>query len=388
LARFFRSQVLYIAISAIGGATFWAIGQRINPLTVLLHGLAIGNLTVLITLRLHGLYAERAFPYNWLLFLVFLLVLLIPIYVISSAFVWLLAPPTPQTLGHLLRTGWKFPILITFVSSALVFLYRTTKEKLEQRNIELQRTVGLRATQLEIQEQELQRAREIQQSLLPKEIPQLPGFEVSAAWRPARMVSGDYYDVFRLGANQLGVCIADVVGKGVSSALLMANVQAAVRAYASSSDSSAGLCEKVNKLLCENVAIGKFVTFFYGVLDVKTRTFQYCNAGHPNPIRVSHGQCQMLDAGGAVLGVLPASEHTHSMIPLEPQDRLMLFTDGITEAEGANAQEFGMESVAAYAQSNNRKSAQELSNGLLARVSAFCEGHFQDDATVVVAAAC
>ena len=88
-----------------------------------------------------------------------------------------------------------------------------------------------------------------------------------------------------------------------------------------------------------------------------------------------------------MLGVFPAWEYKDSMISLELQDRLLLFTDGITEAEGANAQEFGVESVASYAQSNSRKSAQELSNGLLAQVSTFCEDHFQDDATVVVVAA-
>ncbi len=385
--NFLRIQVFYIAVSAVAGSTFWAIGQRINPLTVLIYGLAIGNLIVPVTRRLHRLYSERPFPYNWLLFLCFLFVLLIPIYVISSVFVWLLAPPTPQTLGHLLRTGWKFPILITFVSSTLVFLYRTTQEKLERRNVELQRSMDLGTAQLEMQEQELQRAREIQQSLLPKQIPQLPGFEVEAAWRPARMVSGDYYDVLRLGEDQLGICIADVVGKGVSAALLMANVQAAVRAYASSSNSSASLCGKVNKLLCDNIATGKFVTLFYGVLDSEKRTFQYCNAGHPYPILVSHGQSKMLDTGDAVLGVFPAWEYKDSIISLEPQDCLMLFTDGITEAEGANAQEFGVESVASYAQSNNRKSAQELANGLLVQVSTFCEDHFQDDATLVVVAA-
>jgi sigma-B regulation protein RsbU (phosphoserine phosphatase) len=164
-------------------------------------------------------------------------------------------------------------------------------------------------------------------------------------------------------------------------------VQAAVRAYASNSESPANLCGKANKLLCENIATGKFVTFFYGVLDGKTRTFQYCNAGHTYPILVSRGQSQMLDMGGAVLGVFPEWAYKDGAIPLEPQDRLLLFTDGITEAEGANAQEFGVESVASYAQSNSRKSAQELTNGLLAQVSSFCESHFQDDATVVVVAA-
>lgn len=158
-------------------------------------------------------HSEKPFPYNWLFFLAILLVLLIPVYVFSSVVVWLLAPPTPQTLEHLLRTGWKFPVLITFVASVLIFLYQTTKEKLERRNTELQRSVELGTAQLEMQEQELQRAREIQQSLLPKEIPQLPGFEVAGIWRPARAVSGDYYDVFKLGGHKLGICVADVVGK-------------------------------------------------------------------------------------------------------------------------------------------------------------------------------
>lgn len=157
-ANLLRRQILYIAVSAVAGAIFWAIGERINPLTVLLYGLAIGNLIVSSTERLHGLYSQRRFPYNWLLFLFVLLVLLIPIYVTSSVFVWLLAPPTSQTLGHLLRTGWKFPILITFVSSVLVFLYQTTKEKLERRNAELQQSVDIGTAQLEIQDQELERA--------------------------------------------------------------------------------------------------------------------------------------------------------------------------------------------------------------------------------------
>ncbi len=165
------------------------------------------------------------------------------------------------------------------------------------------------AEQLEKQEQELQRAREIQQSLLPKKIPQLAGFEVAGAWRPARTVSGDYYDVFKLDDHKLGVCIADVVGKGVSAALLMANVQAAVRAFAGSAESPAQLCAKVNSLLCENLATGKFVTFLYGVLDSETRTLEYCNAGHVYPILISAGATRTLDRGGAALGVFPKWEY-------------------------------------------------------------------------------
>lgn len=387
LVLFLRQQITYIAISAIAGAIFWAIGEKINPLTILVYSIAIGNIVVPITQRLHRYYSEKLFPYNWLFFLPILLALLIPVYVVSSVVVWMLAPPTPQTLEHLLRTGWKFPILITFVSSVLIFLYQTTKEKLERRNIELQRSVELGTAQLELQEQEMQRAREIQQSLLPKEIPQLPGFEIAGIWRPARAVSGDYYDVFKLGGHKLGICVADVVGKGVSAALLMANVQAAVHAFVSEQESAAWLCGKLNALLYENIAVGKFVTFFYGVLDGNARTLQYCNAGNPCPVLVSRGQTRMLETGGAVLGVFPSWVYEDATIELWPGDRLLLFTDGITEASGPGEEEFGEENVAEFARMNLTHSATELNSQLLAHVAGFCGNRFQDDATVVVIAA-
>jgi sigma-B regulation protein RsbU (phosphoserine phosphatase) len=384
LERLLKQQIVYIAISAISGAVFWAIGQQINPFTVLVYSIAIGNIMVPVTQTLRRYYSEKPFPYNWFFFLPILLLLLIPVYVLSSVFVWVLAPATPQTLGHLLRTGWKFPVLITFVISVLVFVYQTTKEQLERRNTELQRSVDLGTAQLEMQEQELQRAREIQQSLLPKEIPQLPGFDVAGIWRPARAVSGDYYDVFKLGGHKLGICVADVVGKGVSAALLMANVQAAVHAFSSESESAARLCGKVNALLYENIAVGKFITFFYGVLDGNARTLQYCNAGNPYPVLVSGGQTRMLEESGAVLGVFPSWTYEDATVDLRSGDRLLLFTDGITEASDRDEQEFGEANVAEFARKNSIRSAGELNNRLLARVSGFCGGHFQDDATLVV----
>lgn len=387
LIGFLRPQSLYVALSAVGGAVFWAIGQKINPLTILVYSLSIGNLIVPITQRLHCRYANRRFPYNWILFVCLLLLLLTPIYVISSVLVWLIAPPTPQTLSHLLRTGWKFPFLITFIFSTLIFLYRDTKDRLEKRNRDLQHTLELGTKQLELQEQEIQRAREIQQSLLPRSIPQLSRFEIDGVWQPANMVSGDYYDVLRLSDHRLGICIADVAGKGVSAALLMANVQAALRTYANDSVSPAAVCSKLNGLLHENLATGKFVTFLYGILDGELRTFRFCNAGHLDPILTSKGSTQVLDHGGAVLGVFPSWKYEDTEVELQSGDRLLLFTDGITEAEDTRGREFEEESIAAFATANATLGAKEMNNKLLEQVTSFCGAHFRDDATLLTIAA-
>ena len=387
LARFFRQQALYIAIAAVIAAILWAIGQRTNPAIILVYTLCIGNLLSPAIGWLDFLYAERPFPYNWLIFVPLLLVLTVPVYLITSVVVWLIAPRALFTLSYLIMSGWKFSFVITLAIGVSRSLYDTTKERLERRNVELQQTVERGTARLEMQEQELERAREIQQSLLPKEIPQLPGFEVAGAWQPASTVSGDYYDVLRLGDHRLGICIADVVGKGVSAALLMANVQAAVRAFASDSESPAQVCAKVNILLHENIATGKFVTFLYGILDGETHTFQYCNAGHLYPILVSGGSVRMLEQGGAVLGVFPEWIYEDSSVELRTGDRLLLFTDGITEASDADGREFEETSIATFAKANSTLSAKELNSRLLAKVTAFCGAHFRDDATLLVIAA-
>lgn len=386
VTRLLKQQIFYIFVAVVVGAIFWAVGQPINFFTVILYSLCIGNLISLPLEPLGRFYEQRPFPYNWLIFLALLFALILPVYAISSVVVWLISPPTPQSLSHLISTGWKFPLLITLVISVISFLYHATKERLEQRNVELQHSVEVGAAQLEMQEQELQRAREIQESLLPKDIPQLPGFEIAAAWRPALAVGGDYFDVLPIGDRKLAICITDVVGKGVSAALLMASVQATVRAFAHDSPSPASLCGRVNSVLCNNISNDKFVTFFYGVLDAGARTFQYCNAGHPYPVLVSSGSVRQLEEGGAVLGVFPAWKYEDSTIELRSGDCLLLFTDGIVEAAAPDGQEFGLDKIAAFAKAHSAISASALNSQLLAEVSDFCGAKFHDDATLLVIA--
>src|SRR5271167_1258269 len=385
LMTFFRAQGIYLCLGLIGCAIFWAIGQRINPFTVILYSLCIGNFLSSPMQWLHALY-EKPAPYDWIIFLILLCVVTLPVYGLSTLIVWWLAPPSPQSLGHLITTGWKMPFLITIVYGVMNFLYGRTRARLERRNVELQTMVQAGVARLEVQDEELQRAREIQESLLPKEIPQLPGFEVAIAWQPARAVGGDYCDVLKLGENRLAICIADVSGKGVPAALLMANVQASLRASVRDLDSPARVCSIINGMLCESIAADRFVTFFCGVLDAALGTFRYCNAGHPYPILVSFGAVRTLDQGGAVLGVFPAWKYEESSVNLSPGDRLLLFTDGITEAEGPAGEEFGMEKVAAFAKTHTANSAAKMNKQLLAEVTEFCGAQFQDDATLLVLA--
>ena len=280
------------------------------------------------------------------------------------------------------------PLLMTFVLGVAYNFFRQASERLERRNRELEHAVKREVAGRELQEQDLERAREIQQALLPKEIAQVPGFEVVAAWEPARLVGGDYYDVIRLSATTLGICIADVVGKGVSAALLMANVQATVRAYASEQAAPPWLCRRVNEILCSNLADDKFVTLFYGILDAEARTLRYTTAGHLPPLLVRwDGTHDTLREGGAVLGVFRDWDYREGLIALSPGDRIYLFTDGITEATGANGEEFGEAGVLQVAIRESACSAGEIRKKLLTEVKQFCNSQFNDDATLLLIAA-
>jgi sigma-B regulation protein RsbU (phosphoserine phosphatase) len=139
-------------------------------------------------------------------------------------------------------------------------------------------------------------------------------------------------------------------------------------------------------MLCQSIASDKFVTFFCGVVDAAARTFRYCNAGHPHPILVSSGALRALEQGGAVLGVFPAWKYQDASVDLSSGDRLLLFTDGITEAEGPLGEEFGVEKVAAFATAHATHSAARMNQDLLAQVTEFCGAQFQDDATLLVVA--
>jgi len=256
-------------------------------------------------------------------------------------------------------------------------------------NSEYARQFGIETPSLRLrkQAQEYEEAREIQQALMPKDIPQMAGLEVSGSWRPARLVGGDYFDVFKFGADRLGLCIADVSGKGMPAALLMSNLQAAVKALAAEHTSPKELVEKVNRMMLRNTTQAKFITMFYGLLDVDRKTLQYVNAGHNPPVLTREDGVQVrLEQGGLIVGAFEESVYDQGEIDLRPGDRLVLFTDGLSEAVDGNGEEFGEERLAEAARSNRQLSAEALHRGLLDRVTDFCGGEFEDDATVLVVA--
>jgi sigma-B regulation protein RsbU (phosphoserine phosphatase) len=243
------------------------------------------------------------------------------------------------------------------------------------------------ASQLHQHEREIAEARAIQEGFLPKEIPQFPGYELASAWQSARIVGGDYFDVLSFGRDTLGLCIADVAGKGMPAALLMSNLQAAVRGLASADLRPDELCARLNALLCRNMASDRFITFFYAHLEGASRTLQYANAGHNPPIVLHRdGSHERLTDGGGVFGVFPNQTFRLGITRLEPGDRVVFYTDGVTEAANAENEEFGDERLVRVLQENSTATANEIQARILQAAGDFCSGHWHDDATLLVLA--
>jgi sigma-B regulation protein RsbU (phosphoserine phosphatase) len=234
------------------------------------------------------------------------------------------------------------------------------------------------------QQREVEEASLIQRGLLPTSVPQVGGVQLAVAWQPIYGVGGDCFDTLAFG-QALGISIADIAGKGLPAALLMSNLQAAVRAFAQDAVLPSAICRSVNQLLCRNMAPGRFATFCYAWIDVARSRLAYSNAGHNPPLLVrTDGSIEKLSTGGMVLGVFPEVIYDQAELPLTPRDRLIFYTDGITEARNPAGDEYGEDRLAAAAQAGRSLGPGDLKDKLLDDVTRFADGKFEDDATLIV----
>jgi sigma-B regulation protein RsbU (phosphoserine phosphatase) len=229
-------------------------------------------------------------------------------------------------------------------------------------------------------------AQAIQRALLPSEVPDVPGCEIAACWKPAATFGGDLYDVTPLAGGRVAISIGDVCGKGLPAALLMANVQAAVRAFTALDPSPRSIIARLNRDLAGNAALRRFVTLFLAVYDPATQRMTYCNAGHNAPLVVrADGSIARLDIGGTVVGAFDHSEYDEGWIDVAGGDHIVLFTDGLVEA-GTGGRQFGDEGLLeAIRRRCGRLTAMSLVEAIVAEAGASTAGEFDDDATVVVA---
>lgn len=235
-------------------------------------------------------------------------------------------------------------------------------------------------------EHEMRVARDIQMELLPKTFPNIPGLDVFGFTVPARHVGGDCYDVIDVGDGRLAITIGDVSGKGTPAAILMANVQAAVRALSESGVPPARLIEKVNGLVHKFTEDSVFITFFYCVLDTRTGRLDYVNAGHNPPCVLRRdGGRDYLDRGGMVIGIMPDAGYEEGAVTLAAGDNLILYTDGVTEAANPDEEMFGEARLVEVLTRNRHATAREMEETVYSSVKNFTDGAAQtDDLTMVV----
>lgn len=234
-------------------------------------------------------------------------------------------------------------------------------------------------------EQDLTTAREVIQDLLPNTSPSLPGLDIAGAHETSLLVGGDYYEFIPLADERCGLVIADVVGKGITAALLVSAIRATVYALAGHELALRAIMRRANRFFHESVEAGRFVTLFYGVMDVPTRRLIYVNAGHPPPILLRfNGEVQLLEEGGMPLGLFEAPRFFEGFARLRSGDLLALYTDGIVETMDAQEQAYGRTRLIDTMAAVRDATAQEICDIVMRDVRRFGAGQAQDDRTLVV----
>lgn len=235
-------------------------------------------------------------------------------------------------------------------------------------------------------EEELEFAREIQQNLLPSQIPATNNFDIAAINLPSKQVGGDYFDIINVDEGKYIIAIADVSGKGIPASLLMANMQAFLQVISKQNIDIATATSLINDLITQNTSDGRFITFFWGLLDDNEKKLTYVNAGHNPPFLIRQNQVIRLSEGGIILGVMKTiMPYNSNSLNLESGDKIILFTDGVSEAMNPYSEEFSESRLEKIAVNSAAFSSIETINHIRKEIESFVQGAPQsDDLTLMV----
>ncbi len=292
------------------------------------------------------------------------------------------------------------PMQIKQKTKGLILLgKRNTGESFSKSDIEFVSSVGSLAIisiensllfketlEKHILEKDLEIAKKIQKKLLPSKLPTMVSFEIAAYNKAAKQVGGDYYDAIKLEDGKILIAIADVSGKGVQAALLMANLQAFLQSISKQNKELGDASNLLNDLVSENTTDGRFITFFWGILNDKNKEFESVNMGHNPPLLIRDGEILKLKLGGMLMGVMPTvTPYKKETTQLLKDDLLILFTDGITEAMDESHKEFSDEKLEELSLNLKNMNAEESLNKILFEVDKHTNGTSQsDDITCIV----
>jgi phosphoserine phosphatase RsbU/P len=231
---------------------------------------------------------------------------------------------------------------------------------------------------------QLETASQVQRRMLPASAPSLDGVELGYVYDPSLQLSGDFFDFIDLPTGDVGICIADVVGKGVPAALLMTAIRSTLRAFAPTSDDVTRIVSQVNHHLCRDSRHSEFATLFYGILNVVNRTLTFCDAGHPPPVLLRGDEFTDLEAGGMAIGILLGESYESNTVQLQSGDTIAMVTDGVTEAMNFEGEEFGRERLLRAVWKYRNTDAQHLASQILWDVRRFAGlAEQSDDITIV-----
>lgn len=249
-------------------------------------------------------------------------------------------------------------------------------EEIQHANKELQAKAAI--------DKELTMAKDIQKNILPVDPPPTKGYHIDHLFIPAKQVSGDYYDYFPLSNHKIGIVIADIIGKGIPASLMMIAFKGLMHSTVTPKASPSQMLAQLSDAIFLNKILGKYVPVIYGILDTKANTFTYANAGHEEGMVVSETGLKMLDVGGSPLGMYETQFYEEETIVLKPNDRIVLFTDGLTDIKDQAGLRLGIEGFTSLVSTYQSKEGPDFLASIKADVKSYFDGkHQEDDMTIV-----